>query len=52
MISDEQSKKEWLHEVRLVQVRQVISTSIINAPQCELQDSICMLCNEKIIIGG
>ena len=51
MLNDEQAKKEWLHENRLVQVRQVISTHRINVPQCKLQESMCMLYDEQIIKG-
>ena len=47
MLNDEQAKKEWLHEDRLVQVRQVVSTFI----QLELQESICMLYDEQIMKG-
>ena len=34
MLDDEQEKKEWIHEDRLVQVRQPVSTPRINVPQC------------------
>ena len=51
MINNEQAKKEWLHENRLVQVRKVVSTSRINVPQCKLQESICMLQDEQIMKG-
>ena len=46
MLNDEQEKKQWLHEDRLVQVRQVVSTSRINVPECKLQERICMLYDE------
>ena len=51
MLNDEQGKKEWLYKDRLVQVRQVVSTSRINVPQCKLQESICMLYDEQIMKG-
>ena len=51
MLNDEQSKKKWLHEEKVVQVRQVVSTSRINVPQYELQESICMLYDEQIMKG-
>ena len=47
MLNDEQAKKEWLHEDRLVQVRQAVSTPRTNVPQCKLQESTCMLYDEK-----
>ena len=46
MLNDEQAKKELIHEDRLVQVRQVVSTSRINVPQCKLQESIHMFYDE------
>ena len=51
MVNDEQATKEWLHEDRLAQVRQVVSMPRINVPQCKLQDSICMLYDEQIMKG-
>ena len=51
MISDEQSKKEWLRECRIIQVRQDVSMPRINVPQCKLQERICMLCDEQIMKG-
>ena len=35
MLYDEQAKKEWLHEDRLVQVRQVVSMPKINVTPCK-----------------
>ena len=51
MLNDEQAQKEWLNRNRLVQVRQVVSTYRINVTQCKLQESICMLYDEKIMRG-
>ena len=42
MLNDEQANKEWLHEDTLVQVRQVLSTPVIDVPQCKFQERICM----------
>ena len=51
MLYDEQAKKEWLHEDRLVQVREVVSKSKIIVSQCELHESIYMLYDEQIMKG-
>ena len=51
MLNDEQAKKEWLHEDRLVQVRQVVSMPRINVPQCKLKERICILYDEQIMKG-
>ena len=49
MLNDEQSKKEWLHEDRFVQVIQDLPTPRMNFPQCNFQERICMLYNEQLI---
>ena len=51
MLNDDYAKKEWLHEDRLVEVRQVVSMPTINVPQCKFQESICMLYDEQITKG-
>ena len=47
MLNDEQAKKEWLHENRLVQVRPVVSTCRINIPQCiSKKANVCYTMNK------
>ena len=41
--------KEWLHEDRLAKVRQVVSTSRINVPKCELQERIGWHHNMRLV---